>query len=663
MAIASLNNVVNSKLLLRFTGLSGSGGSNPISNSSSTSLSSGLRFGAQAFAQAVQGLNASISFLNITRGSLEELTKITDKLISLTEKATKLSTSSDSRKNLQLDFNQIVSEFQKLVDTGKFGNREVLNLTDMSELFATIGLDKETSDSVAKIFEQFSTPESDLENMASEEVKGTRPYIVPAAAYRKRTSSNPYFLEKISDGPVTGGGISTVNSVYAATDDILNQNEGLESVFMQDASGSVSSLPTGTLSSNATLKYVNQTDGYSVIQSNDDPLGFNAAGVNQLFLVDNDGDVVHQYTDESTNVTFGQASLIQGNLAIVYSRTDGGTQTVSRTVIGAIGEDPSLSSTNVIETLGAADGVSSLYLNNAGTSVVYIKRVGTDQSIQFADTATNTFDSFLQGPAEVNKALDLGFYESNKIAVRYNNAGTEEVRLYTYGSSSYATFQSGTDIHSFSTLERGSGSQGYVVYNDTTSLTAYVFGTLDAVTPAASYTHSSGDSITSVYAAYNSSQGVEIAILGELSDYSGDTGTELYRLRANPSASSSNSYARSTADYEKIFDGTFNILTRPNAYRMLHDLKALKSQLTDNLEAVDYATDVISKNIDLVRAAGFAFLDLSSTISSDDEADQVAARLREEIRKNAPAALAQAENLQNLAVAALALNENSILGK
>ena len=95
---------------------------------------------------------------------------------------------------------------------------------------------------------------------------------------------------------------------------------------------------------------------------------------------------------------------------------------------------------------------------------------------------------------------------------------------------------------------------------------------------------------------------------------------------------------------------------------MLHDLKAMKAQLSDNLDGVNYATDIILKNIDLVRAAGFAFLDLSSTVSSEDDADKVAALLRDNIRKNAPAALAQAENLQNIAVAALALSEDSILG-
>jgi hypothetical protein len=431
---------------------------------------------------------------------------------------------------------------------------------------------------------------------------------------------------------------------------------------MQDTSGSLSSLPSGTLSSNAVLKSVNEKDGYSVIQSSDDPLGFNAAGVNQLFLVDATGNIVHQYTNESVSVTFGQASVKQDNLAIVYARTSGGTQTVSRTVVGTLGEDPASSSTNVIETLAAADQVTSLYLNISGSHVVYNKVVGGTRNIQFADTATNTFDTFLQGVGELNKAADLDFYESNKIAVKYDNAGTEEVRLYTYGSSLYSTFKSGTNIFSFTALERESGSQGYVVFSDTVTNTAAVYGVSDPINPVASYTHSAGDSVLMVNAAYNSSGGVEIGVIGEFSDYSGDTGNELYAVRQNLSANSSRAYARSTSEYEKIFDGTYNIVTRPNAYRMLHDLKAMKEQLTDNIEGVNNASDIILKNIDLVRAAGFAFLDLSSSVSSEDDADKVAALLRDRIRRDAPAALAQAENLQSIAVAALALSEESILG-
>ena len=667
MAVTNLSNVVNSKFILRFAGLAGSGSSrNPLSGSSTTSISSGLRFGAQAFGQAVQGLNAGISFLNITRGALEELTKITDKLIVLTEKSTKLSTASDARKNLQLDFDRIAREFEELVDAGKFGNRKVLSLSDMSELFTTIGLDKESSDSIAQIFKEFSTPDSDVDSLASDKVKGTRPYIVPTAAYRKLTSSSPYFLEKISDGPMVAAGISTVNSVYTATDDILNQNPGRVALFTQDASGSLQTMQGGILSSDVTFKTVNETTGYSVIQSTENFLGFNGAGVGQLFLVDTSGKAVHQFTNESTAVTFGGVSISADNLTIAFSRKTGVNQTVLTIKSGLIGENPTAGVNTTLETLALADGVLSLQINNDASYVAYTKSVGATYTMQLRDTATNTADAYLQTVADATGTL--GFYENNKIAFgSYNGggggAGAYDINFFTDGNVGHVSAIAGIYETTLKTLEKTTGSVGYVAYSD------FIVGkvSINSIsagvgTEVASYTIGSGNTVSSIGLAFNSTGQVEAMISGRLPSYSGDSDLELYRLRANPSASSGRAYARSTAEYEKIFDGTVNILTRPNAYRMLHDLKAMKAQLSDNLDGVNYATDIILKNIDLVRAAGFAFLDLSSTVSSEDDADKVAALLRDNIRKNAPAALAQAENLQNIAVAALALSEDSILG-
>jgi flagellin-like hook-associated protein FlgL len=597
MAVTNLSSVVNSKFILRFAGLAGSGSSrNPLSGSSTTSISSGLRFGAQAFGQAVQGLNAGISFLNVTRGALEELTEITDKLITLTEKATKISTSSDARKNLQLDFDRIARDFEELVDSGKFGNRKVLSLTDMSEIFTTIGLDKKSSDSIAEIFKQFSAPDSDEDSLASQEVKGTRPYIVPTAAYRKLTSDNSYYLEKISDGPMTAGGISTVNSVYTATDDILNQNTGHVAVFSQDVSGSLETMAAGVLSTDVTLKTVNEVTGYSVIESTENFLGFNGAGVKQLFLVDTSGEVVHQFTNEATAISFGGVSISADNLTIAFSRLSGTDLTVRTIDSAVIGENPTAGVNTVLETLAIADTVQDIQINNDGTYVGYIKTVGASSTMQLRDTATNTADVFLQG--ETNLISSFGFYDDNKIAIKYDNGPNYDIKLYTDSAGAYTNLKTGVDATTFKTLEMTTGVVGYVGYYDTTTTKVSIYSTSDGTTEIASHTLGSGDTVSTLALSFNSTGQAEAMIGGQLASYSGDSDLELYRLRANPSASSGRAYARSTAEYETIFDGTVDILTRPNAYRMLHDLKAMKAQLADNIDGVNYATDIILKNID-----------------------------------------------------------------
>lgn len=119
--------------------------------------------------------------------------------------------------------------------------------------------------------------------------------------------------------------------------------------------------------------------------------------------------------------------------------------------------------------------------------------------------------------------------------------------------------------------------------------------------------------------------------------------------------------SRVTVEFDNLFDQATNISTRPNAFRVLNDLKALKEQITDNRAALENAQTVIGQNLDLVRAAGFAFLELSDQISSETSADDVASLLRDRIRKDAPAALAQAENLESIVVAALAVDPKSLV--
>lgn len=125
-------------------------------------------------------------------------------------------------------------------------------------------------------------------------------------------------------------------------------------------------------------------------------------------------------------------------------------------------------------------------------------------------------------------------------------------------------------------------------------------------------------------------------------------------------ASAYSATAAFTVEYEQIFDEEVTIRNRPNAFKVLADLEALQTQIDDNIKVLDSGVELIGKNIDLVRAAGFAFLELSDQISDDADAAQVASELRKKINRDAPAALAQAENLQAIVVAALALDPEKL---
>jgi flagellin-like hook-associated protein FlgL len=116
------------------------------------------------------------------------------------------------------------------------------------------------------------------------------------------------------------------------------------------------------------------------------------------------------------------------------------------------------------------------------------------------------------------------------------------------------------------------------------------------------------------------------------------------------------SVSRRSTSFEEIFDEERRINNRPEAYRMAVDLQALKDQIEKNVKALNTASEVVISNLKLAQGAGFAFLDAYNE-GSYDSAEKAAAAVREKIRQNAPGALAQAENLKPILVAALALGQ------
>ncbi len=110
---------------------------------------------------------------------------------------------------------------------------------------------------------------------------------------------------------------------------------------------------------------------------------------------------------------------------------------------------------------------------------------------------------------------------------------------------------------------------------------------------------------------------------------------------------------RNPQDCQELFDKERSLKSAADGYYLVSDAKAFKDQIKKNIKAIDYGMEVVQKNIDLVRGAGFAFLDESNQITSSDKAEEVAADLQQMIRQNAPAALSQAENLNPIVVATL----------
>jgi len=86
---------------------------------------------------------------------------------------------------------------------------------------------------------------------------------------------------------------------------------------------------------------------------------------------------------------------------------------------------------------------------------------------------------------------------------------------------------------------------------------------------------------------------------------------------------------------------------------MLNDLKGLREQITQNVDALSNAFQVVADNITLVRATGLALLEIGEGLTNETDATLVAECVRRRIRESAGEALAQAENLDPIAVATL----------
>jgi hypothetical protein len=136
-------------------------------------------------------------------------------------------------------------------------------------------------------------------------------------------------------------------------------------------------------------------------------------------------------------------------------------------------------------------------------------------------------------------------------------------------------------------------------------------------------------------------------VVGAVAEFPEDTQAESYVARQGTRESSS------LPSFAALFDGEANLLSRRAAVQVGAQLAAVGERIATNIEALENARSVIGQNLDLVRASGFAFLDISNEISGEEEASQVAGLLARRIREDAKGALSQAENLELMVVAAL----------
>lgn len=623
-----------------------------ITNPQSTSdaLRSSLRVGAQTFANAVQNLNSAISYLSVTEGTLQKLSDITDSLMEVTRRATLSSTSTQARGALNLQFKKLGAEFAKTIDEATVGSRQYMSVADLSEIFKAVGLDKDKSESIAEVFSQFVNPAQD-DNLASDVgVKG-KAAVIPPGAYTKTGSatSGVWVPEKISDH--TNG---TDGAIAADGANVQKYTVGpTPRLTATGADGDGGFLFNGVT---FTLIKVNETTGYSVIKSAEDFVGRNGANANQLFLLNDHAEVVQQITNNTLvgdplTVTDLDFSNSTSTINFILSGQYGGVTGVQMLSITGLGSDPATVSRSTLQA-GTATQFTDVAIsdNSTSTTTGYAAWVNSTTTIAtFKNLSAGTTNAYLAGVAGSEK---IGFLDNDTLAIsRTVGGGNYNIEKFAFADTSFAnTLVSSDQVGVFNTLQHGSGSNGYVVYQDTSNGDIKLIK--DDATTVTTYDIMLSDTVTRLNLAYDGSN-VDIGVVGALrSVLSGDTDSELYRFNA-ATGTSTLAQLKQSNQYDRVFASDRSIIRRADAFQMLEDLKALKGVLKDNITAITHAISVVGDNLKLARATGFAFLNESDALTSETDADKVAQKIIEDIRRDSKGALNQVENLQAITVAAL----------
>jgi hypothetical protein len=196
---------------------------------------------------------------------------------------------------------------------------------------------------------------------------------------------------------------------------------------------------------------------------------------------------------------------------------------------------------------------------------------------------------------------------------------------------------------SFDGMEASSsGTLGYVGYLDNTKQFKIVTNKGGAVS---SVDFSSANTLSDVSLAFRGS--TTRVVIGAVGQLGTDTSSHFYQ------ATSARGDRKTLPEFSKLFGGDSDILSRASASSVINNLEAIRDRIDENQQKLNDAKDVIGTNLDLVRAAGIAFLDMSNQITGEPEARDVATELARRIRADAKSAVSQAGNLELIVVAAL----------
>ncbi|MGI6680935.1 MAG: hypothetical protein ACOX3T_05605 [Bdellovibrionota bacterium] len=630
----SLSTVLNKDFVATIEKMAKKTSSKSVSNTKDLGWSDTLQSGARIYANSVSSLNSLINYLNISKDTLSGLLKITDDMLKLTEKAKSPSVQTYTRKRLNIKYGELVKEFKELVSNASLAEKDLLTKEGLSKLFSIIGLDPEKSEAIAEVFDKFIF-DGDNESLVSEKIKPKKEVSIPKSAYGKViTSENSKYAPmtistNAKDGTLGLGGIisNNVNVLSSVID-------GKKAVsFISNSTGEKIVLRGDGVEYE--LKDVNKEMGLSIVSKYETDINYAS-----LYLTDNRGNFLKKLTTDELN--YSEAKISENGSVVIFSSfsEDSNIEKIEKVDIS------DLSSPLILEEVARREGAASAAFTNL--------QISSDGGYTAYSDTENMQNYLLRSSDFVNdddfssntNITKFGFIDLNTIAV-YDGSN---ILSYEYGSNDFKTIKSGVLVEEFSTISNNLNGLSYIAYSEPSANNIKVINNLGQ--EITSYNGEPLDSIKQLTLSYNSSQVVELGVFGTLKNIDNSTQDEFVRF----SGEKTNKFSRVSKTFSSIFDKNLNLSNSIDAYKLSNALGDLKETLETNIKTMDEMFNVIESNLELVKATGFALLDLSSEVLTSETADIIAKKLRSEIIKNAPKALSQANNLEPLAVASLLLN-------
>ncbi len=668
MAISSLSRVINKGFLTNLFagGQSSSSRSSSSSSSSSTDavfkspslLKDGLRNGARIFGEAIQNLNVATSFLGATKDTLENLVDVVDKVISLAETASQSRVGSAQRANIDSEFRRLGTKFKKIVSEATGTKVSVLSETDLQTALVSVGLDAESSESVAKIFKQFEF--SDDDQIGSDTAQATRPvryakdvrYVAEGTLQAAVTFSTPGFATTAQSGDFTNDGkpdviahatslellVGNGNGTFASAVTIATGgNGGLLAVgdFNRDGNLDVFDSPSATSAIRLSLGNGNGTFSTGTTLTAVAPTDF-------LRTADLTGDGV---LDLVAGVRAGSGV---SSLSIFVGNGNGTFK--ARTTLATTSEPLGITIADIDR-----DGLQDIVALDAGSPTIsFFKGNGNGTfaaAITKATGTTGPFFGYAIQSADVNldgnQDLITSGYSQPTINIFLGNGNG------TFGTRTSYTI-TGTEAFGFGVADLTGDGIVDIAAGSTSGGDVAGSGRLTILKGAGNGTFSTFQTFTSVGGAN---------IFPSVADFTGDGvddisyshsgGLSGFSLLRSNSIETTN---RAPKSYSSLFDSSRIINSRSEAFGLLADAKAVKAELQNNLKAVNAGLSLVETNINFSRQAGLKLFDLSNNLSTASDADTVVNAVVSAIRSRVPGAVEQAENLDPIVVAALLNN-------